>query len=257
MPLGTGALGILAALCVLLSRGLCGEAGSESRAAPQAAFSGDDDSFPIEEPQQTDGLPVVMGGMAKAAAEHSAQEGGAVPSAAIVDELKSWRRRDEVALDRLQTLMKTLRLSEAHELLEEAAALRSKQPIKAMTLLSALVDAANSSRVPRANSTAAALELGHMHLRGEGVDLNVAVAVAYYQRAADEGCPEAQHALGVLYSTGYGVPRDPPLAATYLHFAAEGGSIGAQLTMGYRYLLGISAPKQVRVVPSATDLPTH
>jgi len=68
--------------------------------------------------------------------------------------------------------------------------------------------------------------------------------VEYYERAADEGEPNAQHALGVLFSTGFGVERNPPLAATYLHFASEGGSIGAQLAMGYRYLLGIGAPKQ-------------
>ena len=66
----------------------------------------------------------------------------------------------------------------------------------------------------------------------------------HYQRAADEGNAEAQHALGVLYWTGFGVERDPALAAAYLHFASEAGNVGAQLAMGYRHLLGVGAPKQ-------------
>ena len=148
--------------------------------------------------------------------------------------------------------MASKRMERPDELLQAASELRKggqdgsgKKPKLALPLLQAVANAANSSDVvPRANSTAAHVELGHMYLRGEGTRADAAAAVRHYQRAADEGNAEAQHALGVLYSTGFGVERDPALAAAYLHFASEAGNVGAQLAMGYRHLLGVGAPKQ-------------
>lgn len=146
----------------------------------------------------------------------------------------------EAAQRALQALMDSYRFTEPSELLTEAAAYRTgsdgrrKRPAQAIVLLQAVAGAANLQSVSRENSTRAELELGHMHLRAEGVEQDTQLAIAHYMRAAEEGDPAAQEALGVLYSTGFGVERDAPLATTFLHFAAEGGSVGAQL---------ISAPR--------------
>jgi TPR repeat protein len=110
-------------------------------------------------------------------------------------------------------------------------------------VLEALAGAVGNHAVPSDTSAAAMRELGHMHLRGEGVTADAAVAVRHYEHAAELGDTESQSILGVLHSTGFGAPRDAPLAATYMYFAAEGGDIHAQLAMGYRHLLGVAATK--------------
>ena len=165
-------------------------------------------------------------------------------------EEETWRLHDQSAYSRLHALIDTMRMETPNDLLQRASELRRgsdgsarKAPAKALPLLQAIADAANSSHVPRPNSTAALVELGHMYLKGEGVPPDTSAAISYYLRAADQGSPEAQHALGVVYSTGFGAERNAPLAATYLHFASESGNVAAQLAMGYRHLLGISAPK--------------
>ncbi len=51
--------------------------------------------------------------------------------------------------------------------------------------------------------------LGEMYLQGKGVDQDFEQAVAWYERAALNGHPEAQAALGSLEMLGLGVPRHP------------------------------------------------
>ena len=145
------------------------------------------------------------------------------------------QQHNEAAWQRLNGIMDGIKTSDPAEVLREAENYRKgegrrKMPRLAVTLLEAVAEAANHSALPRRHSAAAELQLGHMHLRGEGIEQDVTRAITHYTRSADEGDPDAQHALGVLYSTGFGVDRNPPLAATYLHFAAEGGSVVAQLT---------------------------
>ena len=188
-----------------------------------------------------------MAASAAAAAEDAAappqqSSGGAAGAAGETSGEAAWRRLSE--------LMAKLRVAQPADLFEEAVKLRSgatgyrKRPDKALPMLEALAGAADvEDRVPRENSTAAMRELGHMHLRGEGIVSDVEVALGHYERAAEQGDPESQSMLGVLHSTGFGAPKDAPLAATYLYFAAEGGDIHAQLAMGYRHLLGVSAAK--------------
>ena len=150
------------------------------------------------------------------------------------------------ALVRLQQLVQRESVSDAGGLLERAQKLKedASTKSKAVPLLEALVAAANSSDVPRSNSSEAALELGTMHLTGDGVPRNVTLAVKHFELAAEHGHPESQNMLGVLYSTGFGVPQHGALAATHYHFAAEGGSTSAQLALGYRHLLGVGSPKE-------------
>ena len=71
-----------------------------------------------------------------------------------------------------------------------------------------------------------------------GVERSEVAAIEHFQKAADCGDPDAQHALGVLYATGFGTAPHQPLATTQYYFAAEGGSVAAQLAIGYRHLLG-------------------
>ncbi len=51
--------------------------------------------------------------------------------------------------------------------------------------------------------------LGEMYLQGKGVDQDFEQAVAWYERAALNGHPDAQAALGSLEMLGLGVPRHP------------------------------------------------
>ena len=185
---------------LLFHAALCGEPDSESPIAPDAGGlpAGEEAVAPTPEPSS----PIAAA--EKAAARHSVAD---------ADAAQAWLR--------LKSLMDSHSAETPAELLNEASLLRTggdgrrKRPGRALPLLEAVAAAANHSAVPRDNSTAAELELGHMHLRGEGVAQDVARAAAHYLRAADEGEPEAQTALGVLYSSGFGLPHDPALAATY------------------------------------------
>ena len=154
------------------------------------------------------------------------------------------------AFTSLDGLMAKHRVKAPSEIFDEAMRLRSgagghrKRARSALSMLEVLAKARGAAKLPASNATAAARELGFMHLHGEGTVSDAAAAVHYFETAADSGDADAQHALGVLYSTGFGVHRDPSLAATCLYFAAEGGSVAAQLALGYRHLLGVSASKQ-------------
>lgn len=87
-----------------------------------------------------------------------------------------------------------------------------------------------------AGEAEAQLELGRQ-LAG-AVTPDIAGAVTWYQRAADQGLAAAQFALAVCYLNGQGVPQDTSRAAILLRKAADQGHAGAQDSLGVRYATG-------------------
>lgn len=95
-------------------------------------------------------------------------------------------------------------------------------------------------RAARLHDRKALLQLARMHIQGThyGVQVNVGQAMAYYNRAALDGCTESQYALALLYYKGGpgGLPR-PCLGAAvrWLEKAALGGLPQAQYMLGALY----------------------
>ncbi len=80
--------------------------------------------------------------------------------------------------------------------------------------------------------------LGYMYYKGEGVDVDLGLAVDWYERAAVLGNRDAQYNLAVAYAFGEGVPQDDVQAVTWYRRAAEQGSAIAQYSLGVSYALG-------------------
>ncbi len=96
-----------------------------------------------------------------------------------------------------------------------------------------------------ANSSdpAAQLDLGWMYENGEGVAKDLAQAVRWYRKAADQGMDRAQYNLGVMYLAGEGLSKDPAEALSWFRKAAEQGHADAQINMGAMYYSGIGVAK--------------
>jgi TPR repeat protein len=69
---------------------------------------------------------------------------------------------------------------------------------------------------------------------GKGLQ-DLAQAVQWYRKAADQNHLPAQYNLGLMLSTGDGVPRDDGAALIWIRKAAEGGDAAAQFNLGMRY----------------------
>jgi len=65
--------------------------------------------------------------------------------------------------------------------------------------------------------------IGLMFLNGDGVPQSDSLAAKWYEKAANEGLPEAQLSLSELYLDGIGVPKDIAQAIAWLKKSAEGG----------------------------------
>jgi len=65
--------------------------------------------------------------------------------------------------------------------------------------------------------------LGNMHDQEQGVKQDDAEAVRLYHKAAEQGCVEAQFNLGVSYANGQGVKQNYALASRWYRKAAERG----------------------------------
>jgi TPR repeat protein len=72
---------------------------------------------------------------------------------------------------------------------------------------------------------------------------DVAEALKWYRRAADQGYAKAQYALGLDYYGGSGVPKDAAEAAKWFRKAAEQGYAMAQSYLGWCYAAGEGVPK--------------
>lgn len=90
----------------------------------------------------------------------------------------------------------------------------------------------------------AALAIGLWLERGLfGAKTNVAEAVKWYKRAADQGFAQAQVELGSCYYAGRGVPKDEEEGVRWRRKAAEQGDCEAQIMLASSYNEGSGVPK--------------
>ncbi len=89
--------------------------------------------------------------------------------------------------------------------------------------------------------------LGLMHERGYAVERSYATALDWYRKAADQNYPPAEIAVARFYGRGLGVPRDVSQRNAWLLRAAGQESPMAQNILGNIYRLGLGVPQ---------DLPT-
>ena len=82
-----------------------------------------------------------------------------------------------------------------------------------------------------------------MFYTGQGVPQDLAVAVTWYRKAAEQGDAAGQHGLGFLYDNGQGVPQDLVAAASWYCKAAEQGYADAQTNLGLKYYRGQGVPQ--------------
>ncbi len=78
------------------------------------------------------------------------------------------------------------------------------------------------------DNAAAQHQLGRLHHRGLGVEIDAGEAAHWYARAAQQGHTEAQYRLGNLYLMGEGVGQSDEDAAHWLEQAAAQGHDGAR-----------------------------
>jgi hypothetical protein len=67
-----------------------------------------------------------------------------------------------------------------------------------------------------------------MYYNGNGVIQDYKQAVAWYQKAADQGNAGAQYNLGFMYKNGYGVNKDSKQAVAWYQKAADQGDVDAK-----------------------------
>ncbi len=67
---------------------------------------------------------------------------------------------------------------------------------------------------------------------GRGVAQDFEAALKWYEKAADQGHAESEHALGVAYAYGLGVPQDFDVAFDWYKKAADLGHADAQYWIG-------------------------
>jgi uncharacterized protein len=75
-------------------------------------------------------------------------------------------------------------------------------------------------------------------IEGYGIEQDQKQAAFWYEKAAQQGHPEAEYNLARLYATGQGVPRDQEQALHWVRAAASQGYAPAQARFGLRYANG-------------------
>jgi TPR repeat protein len=93
-------------------------------------------------------------------------------------------------------------------------------------------------RGAQAGDPEAELQLAILYAKGEGVAQDYAIAATWFRAAAEQGLPRAQYDLGVLYDRGRGVPADPVQAVSWYLKAAEGKYPLAQYNLAVAYTKG-------------------
>jgi V8-like Glu-specific endopeptidase len=91
----------------------------------------------------------------------------------------------------------------------------------------------------------AQFNIGYMYANGLGVQRDLASAVNWYRKAAEQGLEIAQHRLGIAYMNGEGIERDDAEAASWFTRAANQGFVRAQRILGQMYLTGRGVPKDL------------
>lgn len=85
--------------------------------------------------------------------------------------------------------------------------------------------------------------LGMMYDKGEGVPIDAAKAMVWFQKAAAQGHAGAQFGLGTMYENRNGVPKDAAKAVEWYQKAATQGHAGGQFGLGMMYGKGEGVPQ--------------
>lgn len=86
-------------------------------------------------------------------------------------------------------------------------------------------------------------ELGLRYAKGQGMTTNVADAVKWFRKAADQNLDKAQFNLGVSYATGRGVTKDVAEAVRWFRKAADQNLATAEFNLGLCYEEGQGVAK--------------
>ena len=89
----------------------------------------------------------------------------------------------------------------------------------------------------------AQFDLGVLHMRGDEVAKDPALAAGWFEKAAKNGLATAQYNLGTMLLSGTGVPKDEKTAYFWFQSAAEQGHPRAQYNLGAMYLSERGAPR--------------
>lgn len=85
-----------------------------------------------------------------------------------------------------------------------------------------------------------------MYEDGAGVEKNLAVAAAWYQKSAEQGNAEAQNNLGRLYMEGGEFDGREDEAFMWFSRAADQGYAEAQTNLGVLYSYGLGVDKDLQ-----------
>ena len=88
-------------------------------------------------------------------------------------------------------------------------------------------------------------KLGITYQYGNGVPMDLAIAVKWYRKAAEQGFPTAQYNFATMYSTGEGMPKNNEEAFKWFRMAAEQGHASSQVAVGKMYENGESVTKDI------------
>jgi TPR repeat protein len=88
-------------------------------------------------------------------------------------------------------------------------------------------------------------QLGMDYAEGAGVKPDSVMAAHWFQKAAEQGLPTAELELGQCYAEGHGVRENAATAVKWFRLAAEHGMLGARYELGKCYFDGKGVPKDI------------
>jgi TPR repeat protein/regulator of protease activity HflC (stomatin/prohibitin superfamily) len=97
--------------------------------------------------------------------------------------------------------------------------------------------------IAREGNPGAEAALGNMYLRGEGIAVNYAQAMHWFQQGASHGDPKAQSGLGYMYAAGEGVPKNYGVALRWFIAAAAQADPDAEYNLAMMYDQGQGAAR--------------
>jgi len=126
--------------------------------------------------------------------------------------------------------------------------LRSK-PVASIALTALSTDPAGRlaylQRLAEAGNPEAQLQLAIVYAKGDGVPQDYATAVKWFRAAADQGLPRAQYDMGVVYERGRGVTADAEQAVSWYLKAAQGKYPPAEYNLAVLYAGGVGTGKDM------------
>jgi TPR repeat protein len=103
----------------------------------------------------------------------------------------------------------------------------------------------------QAHEVPAMEELGRRLIAGTGVPRDLPTGVAWFQRAAEAGSPEAEFNVGVMYDRGFGIERNAEKAVEWYRKAVAAGVAPAKHNLALMLREGRGAPQDG---PKAVEL---